>query len=82
MKCSRCGADSLAGMRFCGECGAPLALTCRSCGAGNPPGHKFCGHCGVALDNPGLQESVARKPYVAKSQAAAVTSAGSSFPGS
>ena len=46
MKCAQCGAESPAGMKFCGQCGAPLVSTCPSCGADNPPEHKFCGHCG------------------------------------
>ena len=49
MKCPRCQAESLAGMRFCGQCGAALEVACPSCGATNPPGHKFCGHCGAGL---------------------------------
>ena len=49
MKCPRCQAESLAGMRFCGQCGAALEAACPSCGATNPPGHKFCGHCGAGL---------------------------------
>ena len=46
MKCAQCGAESPAGMKFCGQCGAPLVSTCPSCGADNPAEHKFCGHCG------------------------------------
>src|SRR6516225_5841319 len=68
MRCSRCGADCLAGMKFCGQCGAPLAATCPSCGAGNPPEHKFCGQCGAPLDPPGVREPVAPKPDTAKPQ--------------
>src|SRR6516162_4224695 len=49
MKCAQCGAESPTGMRFCGQCGAPLVSTCRSCGADNPPEHKFCGHCASPL---------------------------------
>src|SRR5919108_5225260 len=49
MTCSRCGADNPAGMKFCGQCGAPLGAVCPSCGADNPPEHKFCGQCGVRL---------------------------------
>ena len=49
MKCAQCGAEGPAGMKFCGQCGAPLVLTCPSCGADNPPEHKFCGHCGSPL---------------------------------
>src|SRR5262249_28017807 len=38
-----------AGMRFCGQCGAPLATLCRHCGAEAPPGFRFCGQCGGSL---------------------------------
>jgi len=34
------------GIKFCGECGAPLKLNCSSCGFTNAPGIKFCGDCG------------------------------------
>src|SRR6516162_769449 len=66
MRCFRCGTDCPAGMKFCGQCGAPLVATCPSCGAGNPPEHKFCGQCGAPLDPPGLSEPVAPKPDTAK----------------
>src|SRR6516225_4408557 len=59
MRCSRCGTDCAAGMKFCGQCGAPLAATCPSCGAGNPPEHKFCGQCGAPLNQPELPDSAA-----------------------
>jgi class 3 adenylate cyclase/tetratricopeptide (TPR) repeat protein len=66
MRCTRCGADSPAGMKFCGQCGAPLVAICPSCGAGNPPEHKFCGQCGVPLDPSGLREPAAPKPDATK----------------
>ena len=66
MRCPRCSADNLAGMKFCGQCGAPLGVPCPSCGSGNPPEHRFCGHCGAPLDRPGLQEAVARGPFIPK----------------
>ncbi len=47
--CSSCGSSNEAGRKFCGECGAALALACSSCGAANPPTVKFCGECGTAL---------------------------------
>jgi class 3 adenylate cyclase/tetratricopeptide (TPR) repeat protein len=50
MRCARCDADNPAGMKFCGQCGAPLSSACPSCGGANPPQHKFCGHCGGPLD--------------------------------
>src|ERR1700730_2309392 len=55
MRCSRCRAENLPGMKFCGHCGAPLGLACPSCGADNPPEHRFCGQCGASLDGSGPQ---------------------------
>src|SRR5262245_48737770 len=49
VKCARCQADNPTGMRFCGQCAAPLAAVCSSCGANNPPESKFCGQCGAPL---------------------------------
>lgn len=49
MQCPRCQAENPTGMRFCGQCAAPLASVCPSCGASNPPEHKFCGQCAAPL---------------------------------
>jgi class 3 adenylate cyclase/tetratricopeptide (TPR) repeat protein len=49
MKCPRCQHENQPGQKFCGECGARLAVTCGSCRASNPPAQKFCGECGAAL---------------------------------
>ncbi len=49
MRCSSCGTDNPAGMKFCGNCAAPLAHRCPRCGLENPPEFKFCGECGGAL---------------------------------
>jgi class 3 adenylate cyclase len=49
MRCSKCGFDNPGGMKFCGQCAAPLALVCPSCHFENPPGFKFCGQCTTAL---------------------------------
>lgn len=49
MRCESCGTENPSGQRFCGHCGAALALTCGSCGAANPPGQRFCGACGAQL---------------------------------
>ena len=49
MRCSKCGSDSPATKRFCGDCGAPLTNRCPKCDAENPPGKRFCGDCGTAL---------------------------------
>ena len=47
--CAQCGVENAAGRKFCGGCGAPLALVCSTCGAANEPGMRFCGECGSAL---------------------------------
>ncbi len=49
MVCSNCGSENDAGRKFCGECGAALALLCPACGSANSPGVKFCGECGSTL---------------------------------
>ncbi len=49
MICPRCSAERPSGQKFCGECGAALALACPLCGTASPPGQKFCGECGTAL---------------------------------
>src|SRR5260370_12542917 len=36
-------------MKFCGECGAAVALVCPACSTPNEAGRKFCGECGAAL---------------------------------
>ena len=49
MRCSKCGRQSPAGKKFCGDCGAPLGNNCPKCDAENPPSQRFCGDCGTAL---------------------------------
>ena len=46
MKCSKCGHENRAGAKYCGECGARLALMCANCGAQLSPTAKFCSECG------------------------------------
>lgn len=54
--CPKCGSKNMAGMKFCGNCGASLAPTptvvCPSCKAENPATNKFCGSCGKPLPQP------------------------------
>jgi class 3 adenylate cyclase/predicted ATPase len=64
MHCSKCGFDNPEGMKFCGQCTAPLALVCPNCGFENPPGFKFCGQCTTPLA-PGLTAPRASKTSVA-----------------
>lgn len=49
MTCTACGIDNESNRKFCGECGASLALVCPACATPNPPSVKFCGECGAAL---------------------------------
>ena len=49
MTCPSCGTQNSEGRKFCGSCGAPLAVACPSCGVANEPGMGFCGECGAAL---------------------------------
>jgi class 3 adenylate cyclase/tetratricopeptide (TPR) repeat protein len=66
MRCSRCHADNPAGMKFCGQCGAPLPSACPSCGAANPAENRFCGGCGAPFGGPGLHDSVTSEPYISR----------------
>src|ERR1035437_816338 len=47
--CANCGGENENGRRFCGNCGAPLAVACRACGAANSPRARVCGDCGDPL---------------------------------
>src|SRR5574341_971406 len=49
MVCPRCQAETRDGVRFCEECGSPLARACPACGAETVAGKKFCGACGAPL---------------------------------
>jgi class 3 adenylate cyclase len=49
MDCAKCGHHNPVGTKFCGGCGAKLALVCGACGTSNPSGNKFCGECGNLL---------------------------------
>ncbi len=47
--CPACRFENPIGAKFCGSCGAALALACPRCGTQNPPAFKFCSECGSAL---------------------------------
>ncbi len=49
MGCPSCGAESPSTNKFCGECGAALALVCDGCGTSNPPTNRYCGACGARI---------------------------------
>src|SRR5215210_1464347 len=59
MRCPRCQADNREGIKFCEDCGAPLALTCPHCGAEVLPEKRFCGSCGGPLASQRVATAVA-----------------------
>jgi class 3 adenylate cyclase/pimeloyl-ACP methyl ester carboxylesterase len=66
MKCPRCQHENPLGQKFCGECGARLALVCASCGASNTPGQKFCGECGTGLGSEAAGRPASPESYTPK----------------
>jgi class 3 adenylate cyclase/ketosteroid isomerase-like protein len=46
VSCPACGHENPGHAKFCGECGAALALRCAGCGTELPPNTKFCLECG------------------------------------
>ena len=49
MACSRCGAATVPGQKFCAECGLALGQTCPNCGTPYSGSPRFCPECGNAL---------------------------------
>src|SRR5579864_476013 len=63
MRCNACGLDNPQGMRFCGQCAAPLPQRCPKCGTENPAGFRFCGGCAAPLPEPAAERTInAREP--------------------
>ena len=52
MQCPQCRAENRGDRRFCGQCGASLALACPACGFANESGERFCGGCGQPRSSP------------------------------
>src|SRR6266404_3805012 len=65
MRCEKCGSESPAGKKFCGDCGAELSNCCTSCGAVILASWKFCRGCGAAID-PALSKFVGRLAELAQ----------------
>src|SRR5206468_444192 len=72
MNCPACGTPAEPNRKFCGECGAQLAVGCPSCGASNAPTAKFCGECGTALQvtSPARGATPGAKPVARQAPAA------------
>jgi class 3 adenylate cyclase len=60
--CPSCQHENREGRRFCGGCGASLALTCPSCGAADEDGERFCGECGAELRSGNATAAAATPP--------------------
>src|ERR1700746_927468 len=63
VRCPKCDFENPDGMKFCGNCAAPLANRCSRCGFDNPAPFKFCGNCGTPL-----QAGTAAAPLVPHEQ--------------
>src|SRR6185295_17066838 len=81
MQCARCRAENPAGMKFCGQCAAPLASSCPSCGTANPPGHKFCGQCATPLTAAAEPRFTAPESYTPKHLAEKILTSKSALEG-
>jgi class 3 adenylate cyclase/tetratricopeptide (TPR) repeat protein len=66
MRCSRCAAENAAGMKFCGQCAAPLFAACPACGAVNPAENRYCGNCATRLDGSGARAFAEAEPGTAE----------------
>lgn len=52
MNCPQCQAPLSEGVKFCSQCGTPVANPCPACKAENPAEAKFCCQCGNSLKAP------------------------------
>ncbi len=52
MKCPKCESDNKERAKFCGKCGAKLALVCAQCGSENDSENSYCNECGHNLTRP------------------------------
>ncbi len=73
--CTACGSD-VTGMKFCQQCGSPVATStsqgtfCPNCGQQAQPGTKFCSNCGSSLNagSPVVQPTYPPPPQPATQQ--------------
>jgi class 3 adenylate cyclase len=81
MKCPRCQHENPPGQKFCGECGARLAVACAACGGSNAPGQKFCGECGTGLAAEASAKSASPEFYTPKHLAEKILSSRAALEG-
>src|SRR5947208_17154013 len=74
MTCTACGAENVAGNRFCGQCAAPLSRACPACGTAAQPDQRFCGQCAAPLPDAATPPvSVVQPPLPSASAGTATT---------
>ena len=72
MWCAVCGFENRKHAKFCGGCGAHVALNCRECGNEILPSNKFCDSCGAvaptgsAETTPAAADITAQRPRLSK----------------
>src|SRR4051794_41125526 len=81
MRCPRCEGENDARLKFCEDCGAPLARGCPHCGAQIGPGKKFCGECGSSLDTPPVSRFASPQHYTPKHLAEKILTSKSALEG-
>ena len=83
MRCSECGRENRAGIRFCEECGTRLEQVCPSCRTIVPLDRRFCGNCGWALTpaSPPPTSSLAPQAYTPKHLAEKILTSRSAIEG-
>src|SRR5216684_2214424 len=69
MLCNACGFDNPQGMRFCGQCAAPMPQRCPKCGTENPVGFRFCGGCAAPLAEPAAERTISEREPALSAQA-------------
>jgi len=60
--CPACGQPTIAGKRFCADCGAPLPQMCGACGQPLVPGKRFCADCGAPVPATGSSSPTPTAP--------------------
>src|SRR5215212_6531495 len=81
MRCSGCGVEDLAPLRFCRACGVRLAVACGACGTPCDVGSRFCGECGGSLEDSARPGTVATGADAAALSGAPVSGTGAGAAG-
>jgi len=81
MQCPSCKVENDERLKFCEDCGAPLARACPSCGAQIRPGKKFCGECGSSMDSPPTSGFASPRQYTPKHLAEKILTSKSALEG-